>query len=120
MNYFEPLSNQLLVFIRAVGFGVMLGIFYDFFELVKALLPKKTFITVICDVIFSLAGTLSSFFFMIVCNSGIVRFNLIIAQLLGGVAFHMTAGRYIIMLIKGKKKKIFSENKNISEIDLKK
>ena len=33
---------------------------------------------------------------MIIFNSGIVRLNLVFAQLIGGVAFHFSVGKYLI------------------------
>jgi hypothetical protein len=32
---------------------------------------------------------------MVIYNSGTVRFNIIVAQLIGAVAFHLTMGRYV-------------------------
>lgn len=96
MNYSEPLSNQIIVFIRCVGLGVLLGFLFEVFSVLRALLSDKKWAYVLCDISFSLIATVISFFFMVLYNSGIVRLNLIAAQLLGGVAFHLTAGKYLI------------------------
>ncbi len=96
MNYAEPLSNQVMVFIRGVGFGVLLGLLYEAFTVLRNLISDKKWAYVLCDISFSLIAAVMSFFFMILFNGGIVRLNLILAQLLGGVALHLSAGRHLI------------------------
>lgn len=96
MSYAQPLSNQVIVFICGVGFGVLLGLTYEVFTVLRMLLSDKKWAYILCDGIFSVFATIMSFFFMVLFNSGIVRFNLIAAQLLGGVCFHLTIGKYLI------------------------
>ena len=38
-----------------------------------------------------------SFFFMVLYNSGQIRLNLMLAELFGGLAFHFSLGKYILM-----------------------
>lgn len=95
MRYSGPLSDQIVVFIRCIGLGVLLGLLYEAFSVLRCLLSDKTRAYVICDIAFSLIATVISFFFMILYNDGRVRLNLVVAQLLGGVAFHFSLGRYI-------------------------
>ncbi len=95
MNYAEPLSNQIIVFVRSVGLGVLLGFLYEVFSVLRGLISDKRWAYILCDLTFSLVATLMSFFFMVLYNDGTVRLNLIVAQLLGGVAFHLSAGTYI-------------------------
>ncbi len=96
MNYAEPLSNQVLVFIRSVGFGVLLGLIYELFSAVRILLGEKKRAYILCDISFSLTATVLSFFYMVLYNSGRVRLNLLAAQLIGAIAFHLAAGRYLV------------------------
>lgn len=95
MTYREPLSNQVLIFISSVGPGILIGFMYDIiFSFFRAFGNKKTII-IAADLCFSLSATLLSFFYMVVYNSGIMRFNMIAAQLIGAVAFHFTLGKYL-------------------------
>ncbi len=96
MNYAEPLSNQVLVFIRSVGFGVLLGLIYELFSAFRILLGDKKRAFVLCDIAFSLTATVMSFFYMVLYNSGSVRLNLLAAQLIGAAAFHIAAGRFLV------------------------
>lgn len=95
MTYREPLSDQVLMFIGSIGPGVLIGFLYDvIFSFFRAFGNKKALI-VTADLCFSVLATLLSFFYMVVFNSGTVRLNMIIAQLMGAVAFHYTLGKYI-------------------------
>ena len=95
MRYSEPLSNQVLMFISSIGPGVLIGFIYDvIFSFFRALGNKKA-LTIAADLGFSLIATLMSFFYMVIYNSGTVRLNIILAQLIGAVTFHYTLGKYV-------------------------
>ena len=96
MSYVQSHSEQLIIFIRCIGLGVLLGLLYDAFSVLRSLLSDKMRAYVFCDIVFSLIATVISFFFMVLYNNGRVRFNLVAAQLMGGVAFHLSAGRHLI------------------------
>lgn len=96
MNYSEPLINQVTVFFRSVGAGIILGIIYDALCFIRMVIGERKSIYVTFDIIFSLTATLISFFFMVLYNTGQVRFNLMLGELLGGVAFHLSLGRYFL------------------------
>ena len=95
MTYVEPLSNQVLMFIRSIGPGVLIGFIYDVIFTFFRTFSHKRPVIIAADLTFSIIATLISFFYMIIYNSGTVRLNIIIAELMGAVAFHMTMGRYI-------------------------
>ena len=95
MTYAEPLSNQVLMFIRSIGPGVLIGFIYDvIFTFFRTFSHKRTVI-IAADLTFSIIATLISFFYMVIFNSGTVRLNIIIAEIIGAVAFHMTMGQYM-------------------------
>lgn len=95
MRYAEPLSNQVLMFISSIGPGVLIGFIYDaVFSLFHTQGNKKA-VVIAADICFSIIATLISFFYMVLYNSGTVRVNIVIAQLIGAVTFHYTMGRYI-------------------------
>ena len=95
MRYTQPLSDQVLIFISSIGPGILIGFLYDvIFSFFRTFGNKKT-LTITSDLLFSLAASLLSFFYMVIYNSGTVRLNIVIAQLIGAVAFHYTLGRYL-------------------------
>ncbi len=99
MNYSEPLSNQLSVFLSGVGFGFIMCGLYISIKLLFRLFGKGRLTVMLSDAAFVLSGSIISFFFMIIINSGTVRFNLVIAQLFGGLVIYFTMGRYFLRVI---------------------
>ena len=95
MRYTVPLSDQILMFISSVGPGVIIGLLYDVVTSFFARISENTALTIAGDLLFGVSATLISFFYMVIYNSGTVRLNIIIAQLIGAVAFHMTMGKYV-------------------------
>ena len=95
MTYAEPLSNQVMMFVRSIGPGVLIGLIYDVIFTFFRTFSHKRAVIIAADLTFSIIATLLSFFYMIIYNSGTVRLNIIIAEIIGAVAFHMTMGRYI-------------------------
>ena len=95
MTYAEPLSNQVLMFIRSIGPGVLIGLMYDMIFTFFRTFSNKRVVIIAADLTFSIIATLISFFYMVIYNSGTVRLNIIIAEIIGGVAIHMTMGRYV-------------------------
>lgn len=111
MSYSQPLSSQVIIFIYSVGFGVLLGLTYEVFTVLRMLLSDKKWAYILCDTAFTLIGSTLSFFFMVLFNNGIVRLNLILAQLVGALCFHFSVGRYIIkplLFISEKLRKLIS------------
>ena len=99
MRYTEPLSDQVLMFIGSIGPGIIIGILYDVITSFFGRLSKHTAVTVAGDLLFGVTATLISFFYMVIYNSGTVRLNIMIAQLVGAVAFHMTMGKYVAKIV---------------------
>lgn len=120
MSYSEPLINQVYRFFLAVGFGVLMGIFYEAVNLLKTVLFPGFRAAVVLDFLFSVVYTVLSFFFMLIYNEGEVRANLALAQLIGVYVFHKVFGKKITepfdllkRKIKDKKQKnIIKRNKN--------
>ncbi len=96
MNYSEPLVSQVIIFFRAVGAGIILGILYTAVSFMRMIFGERKSVYVTFDIIFSLAASVVSFFFMVLYNTGQVRLNLMVGELFGGVAFHLSLGRYIL------------------------
>ncbi len=114
MSYSEPLINQVYRFFLAVGFGVLMGVFYEIINVLKTLpfCGRKTAIAF--DFIFSVIYTVLSFFFMLVYNEGEARANLVAAQLIGIYVFHITFGKKLtspFVALKGKIGRKLAEKK---------
>lgn len=99
MNYSEPLSQQIVVFVRAIGSGVFIGIVYDFIFAVRSIVSQNKTAIIVQDILFGIAASIISFFFAVLFGAGIVRFNLIVAQAAGALAFHFSVGKTVSSVI---------------------
>ena len=99
MTYTEPLLNQVLMFIRSIGPGVIIGILYDVIFTFFRTISTKRYVIIAADLTFSIIATLISFFYMVIYNSGTVRLNIIVAEVIGAVAIHITTGKYVAKLV---------------------
>lgn len=95
MNYSEPLSFQVFVFFKALASGVLIGVLYDLLEVIFKTISGIRKSIIIKDLLFCFFASLFSFFFMVLYNNGIVRFNLVLAQAIGAIVFHICLGKYI-------------------------
>ena len=96
MCYSEPLINQIYRFFLGVGFGAILAVVYELFAVVRSVMGQGKVIVIILDIVFSVIFTVLSFFFMLIYNGGEMRFNIVLAILLGLYAFHVTVGKNIV------------------------
>ena len=96
MNYSEPLINQVVIFCRAVGCGIILGVLYDGVSLIRMVFGERRGIYIFFDTAYFIAASLVSFFFMVLYNSGQIRLNIMLAELFGAAAFHLALGKYIL------------------------
>ena len=95
MNYSEPLYQQIFVFFKAIGSGIIIGLFYDVAETIQKIISDKRNVVIAKDLLFSFFASVFSFFFMVLYNNGKARLNLLIAQFLGAFVFHVCLGKYL-------------------------
>ena len=96
MNYSEPLINQVVVFFRSVGAGIILGIIYSVINIIRAVFGERKSVYVFFDLAFFIIASFISFFFMVLYNSGQVRFNLMLGEAAGALSFYYSLGIYIV------------------------
>lgn len=100
MNYSEPLINQVVVFFRSVGAGIILGIIYSVINIIRAVFGERKSVYVFFDLAFFIIASFISFFFMVLYNSGQVRFNLMLGEAAGALSFYYSLGIYIVRTAK--------------------
>ncbi|MDR1564135.1 MAG: spore cortex biosynthesis protein YabQ [Oscillospiraceae bacterium] len=88
------LQNNL--FLQALLLGAGIGVLYDFFRLLRIILPAKIVLVFIQDVIFWVITAVATFLFMLVQNGGVIRGYLLIAELAGALIYYFTLGALFI------------------------
>ena len=82
MEYIQALSEQHKVFLLGIGLGFLLGAAYDFFKILRICIGFRG-VTVVCDLIYSLLVTASTFCFVLAFSGGEIRFYIFLAEILG-------------------------------------
>jgi len=90
------MSGQAISFLATVLAGAVLGIFYDFFRVLRKTLRHKTMATAVEDTIFWLAATLMIFVFLLYANSGEIRGFTFLGVILGATLYFLTVSRFFI------------------------
>ncbi len=85
-------TEQLTTFGISCLIGAGLGIFYDFFRIVRKAIPHNWVFIGLEDLTFFIAATTYSFNFMVSVLDGRIRFFIIIGELLGWVIYFFTLG----------------------------
>lgn len=90
------LSNQIYVFVIACLFGVILGIIYDLFRILRIVIRWTKIQIIFQDILyFSLSGVLT-FLFMLAVNLGEVRLYIVVGEFLGWLVYYLTVGELVL------------------------
>jgi len=89
-------SEQAIVFLNSLCFGVALGVIYDLFRIIRVAFPMGKIIVFIEDLLFLISAGLFSFIFILTVNSGRIRIFLLIAAAIGFILYYFTIGKLIL------------------------
>jgi len=89
-------SRELSIFLYACGFGACIGLFYDFFRIMRIAIPFGSLVIFIQDAIFWVVAGAGTFLFTYALNAGEVRGFLLMGELVGAVLYFLTVSRLVI------------------------
>ena len=93
-------TNQAYVFLIAVYVGIMTGLIYDVFRVIRYLSKPDKWITGLIDLTFWIIVIGLSFFVFYYTNYGEVRFYNFVGIALGWLLYAITLSRWIIIALK--------------------
>ena len=96
--YTFPTDNQVMLFFLSVGFGFLLGIFYDILRVIRLLVSRGTTAVIVFDIIFALSCALFTYIFLLTVNKGSVRAYMILGEFLGGFFYYVSFGSAVIRI----------------------
>lgn len=113
---------QLSVFAKSIGAGFFIGLIFLINVAANAVNGKNKYTVAVRDVIFIVSGAVITFMFSLKYNSGIIRFYIIVGELIGFILcyifFSATVRKYVSkfclllsLLFKTKKEKILKIRK---------
>lgn len=99
---FMTVSRQTELFLLSVGVGAALGVVYDVFRALRAMLPPlgKTVPTAICDIIYMIIAGAAIYLFSLTAAGGEIRGYYWLGALLGWIIYIFTVGAAVIGVIR--------------------
>lgn len=96
--YISDIALQTRVFLYSIGFGMLLGLVYDVFRIIRLIVGNKRNAVFFQDFLFFVLSTFFAFLFFLVINNGRLRFFEYLAIALGFFSYYFTVGSVIINL----------------------
>ena len=100
LDNFFSLSYECQIFLYSVILGAGLGIVFDVFRVIRAVIPHNSFFVALEDVIFMLIWTFSLVIFSVELSGGNIRFFCFVGTLLGFVIYFFSVGKIVITFIR--------------------
>ena len=91
-------TNQINLFLLFILNGLLIGLFFDFFRILRKSFKTNDFITYIEDMIFWIVTGLSILYFIFVFNNGEIRFYMFLGIILGVTIYMFLFSSYIIKI----------------------
>ena len=89
-------SNQLFIFASCLVCGVIIGLIFDVFRIVRRLVRTSIFATIIEDIIYWIIAAVVFFLFVLGVNSVELRLYQFIGAFLGMALYFLTVSKQII------------------------
>ncbi len=91
----QSISSQIFIFLFSLILGLMLGIIYDVFRIVRMIINSKNIAVFIQDVLYFIISGIITFIFVLGVNSGDSRFYILAGEGIGWIIYHITLGDII-------------------------
>lgn len=98
MTYGISLAKQTYNFFVSVGFGFALGIVYDIFFIIRNLVSRFRWVTVLCDCLFTVCASVLSFLLLLIITDGQIRAYVILGELIGFFVYYFSLGVFIVRI----------------------
>lgn len=92
------ITNQAYIFIIFVIVGIIVGIIFDFFRILRKSFKTKDFVTYIEDIVFCILTGLILLYSIFKFNSGEIRIYMFIGVLIGCALYMLTISKYFIKI----------------------
>ncbi len=92
------MASQIQIFLFALLFGVVLGLFYDVFRVLRLVFECSKKQIFIQDIIYLVTSGFLTFTFILAVNSGEIRFYMIAGEIIGWCTYYLTVGELVVRL----------------------
>ena len=94
----SEIISQMQYFAMYMICGIIIGIFFDIFRIMRKSFKTPDFVTYIEDIIFGILTGIFLIFILFVLNNGELRFYIFLALLLGNIVYLATISKYFIKI----------------------
>lgn len=91
-------GSQVQAFLLSLGVGMVIGVLYDLFRILRLSFTDHKVIVVIQDILFWSVSAVLSFLFVFVVNNGAFRSFLAIGEIAGFALYYFTLGALIFKI----------------------
>lgn len=92
------ITNQAYIFIIFIIVGIIIGIIFDFFRILRKSFKTKDFVTYIEDIVFCVLTGLILLYSIFKFNSGEIRIYMFLGLLIGCSLYMLTISKYFIKI----------------------
>ena len=100
LDNFFSISYECQIFIYSIILGIGLGIVFDIFRVIRAVIPHNSFFVAFEDILFMLVWTFSLVIFSVELSGGNIRFFCFVGMLLGFTIYFFSVGKIVITFIR--------------------
>ena len=90
--YGLSLAQQTKGFLLSLGFGFIMGNFYDLFRIIRISISKGKVVTIITDILYCVFLCFSTFLFCLTVNEGEIRIYLLLGAGAGFFVYYFSLG----------------------------
>lgn len=90
--YSLSLAEQTKGFLLSLGFGFLMGIFYDLFRIIRISISKSKKIVLVFDLLYCVFLGFCSYLFFLVVNEGDIRAFLMLGEGIGFAIYYFSLG----------------------------
>lgn len=94
--YIEGVSSQVRNFLFSLGFGFLVGIFYDVFRILRLVVSSGKTAVFIGDLLYVLLSAAATFLFLLTVNDGQVRGYILAGELIGFLVWYISFGAFAV------------------------
>ncbi len=96
--YSLSLAQQTKGFLLSLGFGLIMGIFYDIFRIIRISISNGKIATIIFDILYCIFLCFFGFLFCLTVNEGEIRLYLLLGATVGFCVYYFSLGVIIFSL----------------------
>ena len=92
------ITNQAYIFMIFVIIGMIIGVLFDFFRILRKSIKTKDFVTYIEDVLFCILTGIILLYSIFTFNSGEIRIYIFIGVLFGVLIYMLSISKYFVKI----------------------